>query len=507
MKNTKKLSLILALLFILLSFFTSSVTAESSDSSVYIVQQGDVLWKISQKYNLDWNVLARYNSLENPNLIYPGQKIRIPNSQNNENSQITIVMPDYTSGTDFPATLQYYTDFITKMSKRFQEKSGITVNIEKIAAEFYPQYLENRAKRLNEQNQPVLIFNGVWEECDNLIEQDIAMNIQNKIDNYSSLYNGFKGEYFVPIGAYNGNLTLRKELLEEIDVELPGYDWTNDDYLDIRDKWLEVTDMRYNFDEFWTIAKLLWMDLNIYDAKENKVRLDTPEVKNYINNVRKDIFSGKYILNDEYTCENYLNMHTNFRSKEFQETYKAYREDSDKHFLMSPYENRKNLLNSLDSNSIFEDPNKLVLPDIIEYGKINCWGFVVNKKSKNIDLGIDFIEYLLSDEIQLEIFELGLESSGMAPVIKTIEGKIEKIEKVKNISKEASDTRKYLLNELELGNYRVANFSSNESKEEQLKTKLIMESYKVIYADKAYTDEELSTFLQNLEEKLNSNFE
>lgn len=49
-----------------------------NDSNVYIVQPGDSLWKIANNYNLTPEELASFNKIENPDLIYPGQKVIIP---------------------------------------------------------------------------------------------------------------------------------------------------------------------------------------------------------------------------------------------------------------------------------------------------------------------------------------------------------------------------------------------------------------------------------------------
>ncbi len=46
--------------------------------TVYVVQDGDNLFRIALKYNMDYNTLARYNGITNPALIYVGQKIKIP---------------------------------------------------------------------------------------------------------------------------------------------------------------------------------------------------------------------------------------------------------------------------------------------------------------------------------------------------------------------------------------------------------------------------------------------
>ena len=46
---------------------------------IHIVQKGDTLWKIAQKYNVDFEELKRLNShLSDPNTLMPGMKIKIP---------------------------------------------------------------------------------------------------------------------------------------------------------------------------------------------------------------------------------------------------------------------------------------------------------------------------------------------------------------------------------------------------------------------------------------------
>ncbi|MBZ2175889.1 5'-nucleotidase C-terminal domain-containing protein [Schnuerera sp. xch1] len=45
---------------------------------VYVVNSGDVLWKIAKKFNTTWERLAEFNDLSNPHLIFPDQEILIP---------------------------------------------------------------------------------------------------------------------------------------------------------------------------------------------------------------------------------------------------------------------------------------------------------------------------------------------------------------------------------------------------------------------------------------------
>lgn len=51
---------------------------DTSAEMVYTVVNGDTLSGIAAKYGTTWHKLADYNDIANPNLIYAGQKIRIP---------------------------------------------------------------------------------------------------------------------------------------------------------------------------------------------------------------------------------------------------------------------------------------------------------------------------------------------------------------------------------------------------------------------------------------------
>ena len=57
---------------------------DKPSTSAYVVKQGDTLSAIARKYNTTYQILAEYNSISNPNLIYPGQIIKIPQEQKNE---------------------------------------------------------------------------------------------------------------------------------------------------------------------------------------------------------------------------------------------------------------------------------------------------------------------------------------------------------------------------------------------------------------------------------------
>jgi len=67
----------LSLIFLFIFMFSVNAFAESQ---TYIVKSGDTMWKIASKFQVGTSeIIAANPQIKNPNLIYPGQKITIPN--------------------------------------------------------------------------------------------------------------------------------------------------------------------------------------------------------------------------------------------------------------------------------------------------------------------------------------------------------------------------------------------------------------------------------------------
>lgn len=59
----------------------------NTETIYYTVQSGDTLWEIAKKYKTTINEIASINDISNPNLIYPGQTLRILTNSINEGSE------------------------------------------------------------------------------------------------------------------------------------------------------------------------------------------------------------------------------------------------------------------------------------------------------------------------------------------------------------------------------------------------------------------------------------
>ena len=47
-------------------------------ANTYVVKSGDVLWRIGKQFGVTWQTLSEFNKMDNPHLIFPGQKVLIP---------------------------------------------------------------------------------------------------------------------------------------------------------------------------------------------------------------------------------------------------------------------------------------------------------------------------------------------------------------------------------------------------------------------------------------------
>ncbi len=54
------------------------IPEKKASITIYVVQQGDTLWKIAKRYYTTVDNLVLINEIDNPDVIKPGQKLIIP---------------------------------------------------------------------------------------------------------------------------------------------------------------------------------------------------------------------------------------------------------------------------------------------------------------------------------------------------------------------------------------------------------------------------------------------
>ncbi len=86
-KSTLKLATILYICVALTGVYALSASARITpletdrETTLITIEKGDTLWDLCQQHLKDplkWRELSKYNDFTNPDLIYPGEKLRIP---------------------------------------------------------------------------------------------------------------------------------------------------------------------------------------------------------------------------------------------------------------------------------------------------------------------------------------------------------------------------------------------------------------------------------------------
>lgn len=67
-------------------------SVHNSNYIEYIVKSGDTLSAIAQKYNTTYQKIAQDNNIENPNLIYPNQKLKIYTNVSQETNETIYIV-------------------------------------------------------------------------------------------------------------------------------------------------------------------------------------------------------------------------------------------------------------------------------------------------------------------------------------------------------------------------------------------------------------------------------
>lgn len=123
-------------------------TQQQTKDTTYTVKSGDTLWGIAKKFYGDGNQYARlatYNSIKNPNLIYAGQVLKIPNATTLAATSATVASATKSSTTSagpvtWTATLLLtgkftgyasyaYVDSVTSKSVSGQVKNGTKITV------------------------------------------------------------------------------------------------------------------------------------------------------------------------------------------------------------------------------------------------------------------------------------------------------------------------------------------------------------------------------------------
>lgn len=445
-------------------------------------------------------IIAQIACSNNTKAVGKQEGIVIPKSNEGEPS-LTIVLNPYDYDAFFMS--EYYLDYVSK----FERNYGVAIKYEKIGdihngviePEDHDEYIKKLSTKLYAKDGLELIFSYMWA-IEPLIKQGAAVKLNEKVPNAKNIYFGLLEDenYFAPISIQYRPIMINLEALKTTGLKAPELDWTTKEGFDIRTKWLGANQVYFNSYEWEVMFHHIVKLDEAYDPANNKLALDTPIIKQRIKDFRSYILNGNYIINKSYTFENYYRMIYEADSPEGKEDFRLWQINNESGLIDgAPF---LNLLKPADVEVENEINGTMALPKFSDTEvMLEAYGFAVNKNGKNLELAYEFINGLLSDEIQLSIYQN--DKLKFYPVIETIEKDIKAIEAEIVEDQRVIDAKEYVLDQLKTKKFKLWNTANLDFT--YLKRMIQRDLTPIILADTEYTEAELSTELQKLEDKYN----
>lgn len=426
-----------------------------------------------------------------------------------------IVTPEINGKTPEITILAYGEDkfildckYLIEYKNQFEKNYGIRVNYEILGvgegSEFgIDNYKKKLTTKLYTKNGPELIlYDSRSVNLQSLIQQNAISEVRNNIPNISKIYSNLLNNevYYVPVGIEYRPRVMNKKVLDKLKIQEPSLNWTRKDYSEIRKLWLYSGRRPFTRFEYYDICDENLSDISLFNKDNHRTNINTVQMKEAIKNIQNEIFSGNYSLNNEYTYENYYNMIFEPQSEEYRDNFSIWNsEEYTRNSLWDiSYGSSYNLLRAKNINYATASGEMVILPRFSdENSYIESYGFLVNKNGKNKELAYEFLNGLLSNEIQLKIYQ----EDGFLfyPANKEIENTIANIESKEKLDDKAIALKNYVL-QMITGGKCIMDTTVNE-KDIALKNMVARDITKLIFADKKYTDEQISLELQELDNK------
>jgi ABC-type glycerol-3-phosphate transport system substrate-binding protein len=416
--------------------------------------------------------------------------------------EMTILMSseDYS---DLPTNTWLY-QYIAKFKRDF----GVDIKFDQIKTsrsmltdEAQDEYLKNLYVKLTTKDGPDLIFNRLTN-FEPLVEQQAVIDLRGKVANIDKIYNSLLRErvYYVPLGLDYMGMSVNRATLAELKVDESGMNWMPKDYYAVRNKWVLKNKPLFNSYEYsWAFRQFIDLE-NLYKGEEKKVTLNTPEVRQKINDLRSYIFGGNYQLIDGYKYRNYYNMFFEFESEELKKDFETWLSRGVSgnldNGLMANVLRAGDLQEWIKEHTIIKDPRAMSEDEFL-----SSYGFLVNKNAKHQDLAYEFINGLLSNEVQMNMFEIDNTPFSYYPVNKEIEADILKLEQQEGLDPRAIQIKDFALQELKDDKYLLSDTVNTAIYE--FEGMIRKDLTKLIMADNPYSDEQLQVELKRMENKYN----
>lgn len=335
-----------------------------------------------------------------------------------EEDKITIIYYE----DDFSHSIKEYIKFA---AKDFTYLNKVDIEIQEISDMSKEDYLTKLGSKLILEDGPTLILEGrrnydYWKDKPFYNVRDIP--------NYKRIIPSLKSDKFIPIMSYVPTLTLNKKLLQDKNVDLAELDTR--EFLRLKMEYYKEHPVNLDCFEFRELMILIFDSINFYD-EDNLLVLTEDEFLEGIQEFKDIIFSDGYIMPSISEAEDlriYFDVYNQENKKEIMQASSKRRSNPTAYalpFLLNGEYNCQNLHYTREYTNVKKYE---LIPSFLRRQLHSQWGFLINPNGKNLEQGVAFIDYLLSDEVQFHIFVMGSEDTRhreFAPVVNSLEEKMQ----------------------------------------------------------------------------------
>lgn len=429
------------------------------------------------------------------------------------NEEVTVLLP-YFNQKQINKETFLRINLLDKVAEQFYTEKGIKINFVQLNANSKEDYIKKMNTTLFREQGPTLIYidKSSTNLKDDYIKNGVALNIKGKISNANNIYDTLKSEYYIPINMEAYFSYLQTGIIKELGCKIPDYNWTKEDYYEIYDKWLEKEKPYLVGSCFIELYRKY--EFHLY-SQEGYVNFDNSIIKGNINKLKEEISSGKYNIYPNYKYENYYNSAYVWDSEEYKKAF-----DNRKSKMKDRFTVSFGSFNALDAFGLnqhvenfysdildIHDDDYLLLPNIL-YPYISTDGFIMNKRGENIEIGLEFINFILRDDIQLYLTNYSREerTGEFASVVKTIEEDIDKIIELEDMDQRIIKVRETILNRIKNEEKKETLFNQETKKQRTLENEFEKLVFEIVFADTEYSDKRIDSILNEFEKKYKNYF-
>lgn len=218
---------LLGLLFFGVAAVSPAHAAPSQDQALYVVSPGDTLTSIAARYGISASALAQANGISNPNRIYVGQKLVIPDASNSGASPAAPKPPSQAPATD--TYIVQAGDTLSKIAARYGTTVQNLMNLNELSNAnliWVGQRLKVTGTATGKTVKPSVSGPVAERWIDVDLSRQRLTAYQGKTAVFSALVSGGLPNTPTVVGRFKVYIKLRSTRMRGPGYDLPGVPYT-----------------------------------------------------------------------------------------------------------------------------------------------------------------------------------------------------------------------------------------------------------------------------------------